>query len=79
MTKVVVSEFLPGPHLDRLRHGFEVAYDPDLYADRPQLLAELSDAAAILIRNRTRIDRELLELALLRATGPGGVTRRLTA
>jgi len=63
LTKVVVSEFLPEPHLDRLRQSFEVVYDPDLYADRDRLLAELAGSAAILIRNRTRIDPSLLAAA----------------
>jgi len=63
VTKVVVSEFLPEPHLDHLRQSFEVFYDPDLYADRDRLLAELAGTVAILIRNRTRIDPGLLAAA----------------
>lgn len=74
MTRVVVSEFLPPAHLDRLRPSFVVVYDPDLYGDRPRLLRELSDASAILIRNRTRIDRDLLAAAPdLRVVGRLGV------
>jgi (S)-sulfolactate dehydrogenase len=74
VTKVVVSEFLPEPHLERLRQSFEVVYDPDLYADRARLLAEIGEAAAVLIRNRTRIDLELLDSAPgLRVVGRLGV------
>jgi (S)-sulfolactate dehydrogenase len=74
VTKVVVSEFLPEPHLDRLRQRFEVVYDPDLYADRDRLLAELVGTVAILIRNRTRIDPGLLAAAPdLRVVGRLGV------
>jgi (S)-sulfolactate dehydrogenase len=74
VTKVVVSEFLPEPHLERLRQSFEVVYDPDLYADRARLLAEIGDAAAVFIRNRTRIDQDLLDSAPgLRAVGRLGV------
>jgi (S)-sulfolactate dehydrogenase len=74
VTKVVVSEFLPEPHLERLRQSFEVVYDPDLYADRSRLLAEIGEAAAVLIRNRTRIDQELLDAAPgLRVVGRLGV------
>ncbi|HEX9847571.1 MAG TPA: hydroxyacid dehydrogenase [Acidimicrobiia bacterium] len=61
--RVVVPEFLPDEHLGILGRRVEVTYDPDLYADRPRLLAELGDARAILIRNRTRIDAELLGAA----------------
>ena len=74
MTKVVVSEFLPAPHLERLRQSFEVVYDPDLYADRARLFAEMGDAAAVFIRNRTQIDKELLDSAPgLRVVGRLGV------
>lgn len=74
MTKVVVSEFLPENHLELLRHRFEVLYEPDLHADRARLFAEIGDAAAVFIRNRTRIDQELLNAApSLRVVGRLGV------
>jgi (S)-sulfolactate dehydrogenase len=74
VTKVVVSEFLPQAHLDCLRQSFAVVYDPDLYGDRDRLLREVSDAAAIFIRNRTHIDRDLLDAAPdLRVVGRLGV------
>lgn len=60
---VVVPEFLPEPHLEMLRRSVDVVYDPDLYADRAGLLDLLSGAAAILIRNRTIVDDELLTAA----------------
>lgn len=70
----VVPEFLPEAALALLAGGCEVAYDPDLYADRPALFAELSGAAAVLIRNRTVIDDELLAAApRLRVVGRLGV------
>jgi len=51
-----------------------VVYDPDLYADRDRLLAELVGTVAILIRNRTRIDPGLLAAAPdLRVVGRLGV------
>ncbi|MDH3262271.1 MAG: hydroxyacid dehydrogenase [Acidimicrobiia bacterium] len=60
MRQILVSEYLPEEHLSRLRVGFEVVYDPDLYADRPRLLEKVADAVAIFTRNRTQIDAELL-------------------
>jgi len=63
MRRVVVSEYLPEQFLARLRSNFEVVYDPDLYAERPRLLREVAEAEAVMIRNRTRIDTELLESA----------------
>jgi (S)-sulfolactate dehydrogenase len=74
MRRVVVSEFLPDPYLDLLRSGHEVVYDPDLYRDRARLLGEIAVAEAILIRNRTRIDPELIGAARsLRVVGRLGV------
>jgi (S)-sulfolactate dehydrogenase len=74
MRRVVVSEFLPDPYLDFLRSGHEVVYDPDLYRDRPRLIGEIAVAEAILIRNRTRIDPELIGAARsLRVVGRLGV------
>lgn len=74
MTKVVVSEFLPERHVDRLRQSYEVVYDPDLYGARARLLGELSDADAVFIRNRTKVDDELIGSAPnLRVVGRLGV------
>ena len=59
----MVPEFLGEEHLARLSARHEVTYDPDLYSDRPRLLAAMGDARAVLIRNRTQIDREFIAAA----------------
>lgn len=58
---VVVPEYLPDDQVDRLRQLTEVLYDPDLYADRDRLFGFLADAKAIVVRNRTIVDADLLE------------------
>lgn len=58
---VVVPEYLPDDQVDRLREVTEVVYDPDLYADRDGLFAFLGEANAIVVRNRTIVDADLLE------------------
>ena len=63
MTLIVVPEYLPDNHLERLRERGEVTYEPDLYADRPALFERSANAVAIVIRNRTRIDTEFLAAA----------------
>ena len=63
MSTVVVPEFLGDRYLDLLAERHEVIYDPDLHADRTRLLATVADARAILIRNRTLVDAELLGAA----------------
>ncbi|HEU4918065.1 MAG TPA: hydroxyacid dehydrogenase [Acidimicrobiia bacterium] len=74
MSSILVSEYLPEEHLDRLRARHEVVYDPDLCTDRPRLLAEVADVDAIFTRNRTRIDKELIGVAThLRVVGRLGV------
>ncbi len=74
MTKLLVSEYLQDDYLELLRGAGEVVYDPDLYGDRPRLLEAVADADAIFIRNRTRIDQELITAARqLRVVGRLGV------
>jgi (S)-sulfolactate dehydrogenase len=74
MSRIVVSEYLQDDFLTRIGEDFDVVYDPDLYADRPRLLRETADAVAVIIRNRTRIDRRFLESACsLKLVGRLGV------
>ena len=74
MARVVVSEWIDAAAIQRLRERHEVLADPDLFADRPRLLASLADAEALLVRNQTRVDTELLDAAPnLRVVGRVGV------
>jgi (S)-sulfolactate dehydrogenase len=74
VSKILVSEYLPDEHLDRLRSEHEVVYDPDLGTDRPRLLAHVAGVEAIFTRNRTQVDEELLGAAdSLRVVGRLGV------
>jgi (S)-sulfolactate dehydrogenase len=74
LSRILVSEYLPDEHLDRLRARHEVSYDPDLGTDRPRLLAEVADAEALFTRNRTLVDEELIGAAgRLRVVGRLGV------
>ena len=74
MSQIVVSEYLQDRYLDELRAGHDVFYDPDLHGDRPHLLDRARHAAAIFVRNRTRVDAELVSAAgRLRVVGRLGV------
>ncbi|TRD19786.1 hydroxyacid dehydrogenase [Palleronia caenipelagi] len=58
------------------RFGAEVSvfYDPTLVEDRPSLLAAVAEVDALIVRNRTRVDAEVLEAApRLRVIGRLGV------
>jgi (S)-sulfolactate dehydrogenase len=71
---VVVPEYLPAKNLETLAEWVEVVYDPDLHADREELLAAVAAASAVLIRNRTIIDVAFLQSSpTLRVVGRLGV------
>jgi (S)-sulfolactate dehydrogenase len=57
-----------------LRKEFTVLFDPGLVDSRDRLLEELAEAEAIIVRNRTQVDAELLAAAPeLRVVGRLGV------
>lgn len=72
---IVVCEFVTPSGLERLRSGgLEVLYDPNLWKDREGLKAKLADATALIVRNGTRVNAELLEASpRLRVVGRLGV------
>ena len=74
MAKIVISEFMDEVFVDRLRADHEVLYDPTL-ADRPgELLTAVADARALVVRNRTQVDAQLVGSAnLLMTVGRLGV------
>lgn len=61
--KVVVTEFMDQAALDGFAGFASVTYEPGLDEDRPRLLALAADANAIIVRNKTQVDRELLRHA----------------
>ena len=74
MTEVVICEFMDEAIAMDVLKGCDVLYDATLVDDRPALLASLADARAIIVRNRTQVDAELLEHApRLEAVGRLGV------
>ncbi len=74
MKKVVISEFMDEAAVEGLRADHNVVYDPTLVDDDTRLLAELADADAIIVRNRTQVRGAVLAGApALRAVGRLGV------
>lgn len=63
MSEIVISEFMDEAIARDVLGAFDVRYDASLVDDRPALLTALGDARAIIVRNRTRVDAELLEHA----------------
>ncbi len=74
MTKIVITEFMDVPAVQSLREHHDVHFD-ETFADRPEALAEaITDAAALIVRNRTQVTSDLIHRATeLRAVGRLGV------
>ncbi len=74
MADVVVSEFMVDSARESLARDFEVVYDPALAGDRKALLASVTAARALVVRNRTIVDAALLAAApSLKVVGRLGV------
>ena len=72
--KVVISEFMDGAAVQSLAGSFEVVYDAELMNRRTELQSLLADADALIVRNRTQVDRALLDAApALQVVGRLGV------
>lgn len=71
---IVISEFMDTGAVDLLRRDFQVLYEPDLVDRRADLLKAVAGADALIVRNRTRVDGEVLAAGRrLKAVGRLGV------
>lgn len=71
---VVVSEFIAPEGIARLEPVVELVADATLVSDRARLLEAVAHADAIIVRDRTQVDAELLAAGpRLRAVGRLGV------
>jgi (S)-sulfolactate dehydrogenase len=71
---IVISEFMDQPAVDLLRGKFDVVFAPDYVRQRAELLAALKDVPALIVRNLTQVNRELLDAApRLKVVGRLGV------
>lgn len=72
---IIVCEFITQSGLERLQQGgLEVFYDPNLWKDRAALKDKLAEATALVVRNQTLVNADLLAAApKLRVVGRLGV------
>ena len=63
MASIFISEFITAQALEQLRSKHHVVYEPEAYLDRAQLTASLHSVEALIVRNLTRVDQELLSAA----------------
>lgn len=74
MADIVICEFMDEAIAAEVLSSFDVLYDASLVENRAALLESLADARAIIVRNRTQVDGELLQHApKLQAVGRLGV------
>ncbi len=74
MADIVISEFMDAPAVATLKADFEVHFDPTLVDNRSALLNAITGARALIVRNRTQVDAELIAAApALQAVGRLGV------
>lgn len=58
---IVISEFMDEPAVERLRQVAQVDYRPELVDNRELLLRSLVTASALIVRNRTQVNKELID------------------
>jgi (S)-sulfolactate dehydrogenase len=63
MADVLISEFMDRDAAEALIADYDVLWKPDLWGRRDELLSQVVDSRAIIIRNATRVDAELLAAA----------------
>ncbi|MGO4326385.1 hydroxyacid dehydrogenase [Cupriavidus sp. 2TAF22] len=74
MKQVCISEFMDADAVAVLDRCVRLRYQPDWVDQRDALLGALGQADALIVRNRTRVDTELLDAApALRVVGRLGV------
>jgi (S)-sulfolactate dehydrogenase len=60
MSAILISEFITSQALETLRSQHVVVYEPELYKDRPALIAALQNIEGLIVRNLTQVNEELL-------------------
>jgi len=75
MPDVLIAEDIRGSAVDALSSRFDVVFQPELWSDPKALNSQLADFRALIIRNQTKVDAELLrsgkKLAVIGRAGVG--------
>jgi (S)-sulfolactate dehydrogenase len=74
VAEIVISEFMEQAAVDELAAGFDVLFDPELFARPDELCRLLAPARALIVRNRTEVRAAVLAAGpRLEAVGRLGV------
>ena len=60
MSTVLISEFITSQALETLRSKHAVIYESELYMDRTALIAAMQNIDALIVRNLTQVNQEIL-------------------
>lgn len=72
--KIIITEFMDVPAVESLKAKFNTTYDATLVDRRAEMLASLADCDALIVRNRTQVNAEVLAAApKLKVVGRLGV------
>ena len=72
--KILITEFMDEAAVGSLANGFEIHHDATLVDRRAELLERLNDVDALIVRNRTQVNAEILAAApRLKVVGRLGV------
>ncbi len=72
--KILISEFMDDAAVASLRGSFDATYDATLVDRRDELLGKLADVDALIVRNRTQVNADVLAAApKLKVVGRLGV------
>jgi D-3-phosphoglycerate dehydrogenase len=74
MRDILVTENVAGEEMDALKRAFDVAFEPDLWRTPQKVREMIRDFRAIIVRNQTQVNAELLSAAVkLEVVGRAGV------
>jgi len=63
MPDILITENITGSPIDELKKTHDVAFEPDLWKDRPALLQAVRGVRALVVRNQTQVNAELVAAA----------------
>lgn len=61
MSSIFISEFITSQALETLRSRHDVTYKPESYKQRAELISALHNIDALIVRNLTQVNQELLD------------------
>ena len=60
MANILITEFMENEQIDIMSSKHNVSYEPEIYANPKALLDRSNDIEALIVRNKTNVDKQLL-------------------